>query len=129
MSADIAAGDDVVERISASASTKSTATRLRAGRQRLGTYRHDLLVAIRVVNSLERDMMRAEWDSWLVGETSRCRQARHFFDAARNDTESSGLRGRFSDMEAEKVARWLSDYCNSCEAEKFDAGDQGLAFY
>lgn len=40
--------------------TKSTAKRLRRTRQHLGSYRHDLLVAMRVVNNVEREMMRAE---------------------------------------------------------------------
>jgi hypothetical protein len=40
--------------------TKSTAKRLRRTRQHLGTYRHDLLVAMRLVNNVEREMLRAE---------------------------------------------------------------------
>ncbi|KAI9873977.1 MAG: SNF1-interacting protein, partial [Pleopsidium flavum] len=57
-----------------STSTGSTARRLRRTRQHLGSYRHDLLVAMRVVNSVEQEMLRAEWENWLLDETNRCKQ-------------------------------------------------------
>lgn len=41
--------------------TRSTARRLRRTRQNLGSYRHELLVAMRVVNNVEREMIRAEY--------------------------------------------------------------------
>ncbi|RAL59757.1 hypothetical protein DID88_000386 [Monilinia fructigena] len=42
-------------------STKSTAKRLRRTRQNLGSYRHDLMIAMRVVNNIERNVLKAEW--------------------------------------------------------------------
>src|SRR5450756_139937 len=54
--------------------TRSTAKRLRRTRQHLGSYRHDLMVAMRVVNNVEREMMRAEWENWLLDENARCKQ-------------------------------------------------------
>ncbi|KAM7209235.1 hypothetical protein V8F20_000573 [Naviculisporaceae sp. PSN 640] len=56
--------------------SKATARRLRRTRQRLGGYRHDLLVAMRVVNGIEREMMQSEWENWLLDENARCEQAR-----------------------------------------------------
>ena len=58
----------------ASATGKATARRLRRTRQRLGTYRHDLLVAMRVVNGIEREMIQSEWENWLADENLRCEQ-------------------------------------------------------
>jgi len=69
------------------ASSKSTARRLRRTRQRLGTYRHDLLVAIRMVNTVEREAVRAEWENWLFDEMEKCDQAGALL---------GGLRGRGS---------------------------------
>ncbi|KAK4218071.1 hypothetical protein QBC37DRAFT_306631 [Rhypophila decipiens] len=56
--------------------SKATARRLRRTRQRLGGYRHDLLVAMRVVNGIEREMMQSEWENWLWDENARCEQAK-----------------------------------------------------
>lgn len=58
----------------ASATGKATARRLRRTRQRLGTYRHDLLVAMRVINGIEREMIQSEWENWLADENVRCEQ-------------------------------------------------------
>ena len=67
----------------ASATSQVTARRLRRVRQRMGAYRHDLLVAMRVVNKVEREMVQAEWESWLEGEARRCEQARELLLTAR----------------------------------------------
>lgn len=83
-----------------SASTRATARRLRQGRQHLGTYRHDLLVAMRVVNSLEREMLRAEWGNFVGEELARCAQAWE----------------RRGEMQ-EDVADWVTAYCESCREE------------
>ncbi|KAL2752690.1 hypothetical protein ACRALDRAFT_1077851 [Sodiomyces alcalophilus JCM 7366] len=53
---------------------QAAAQRIRQTRQRLGSYRHDLVVAMRVVNSIEREMMESEWEVWLTDETARCNQ-------------------------------------------------------
>ena len=57
-----------------SSSGRAAARRMRRTRQRLGSYRHDLLVAMRVVNSIEREMVQSEWENWLTDETMRCDQ-------------------------------------------------------
>ncbi|KAL8653338.1 MAG: hypothetical protein Q9210_002162 [Variospora velana] len=48
--------------------------RLRRSRQRLGIRRHDLIVALRVINSIELEMVEAEWEGWLYSETAQCKQ-------------------------------------------------------
>ena len=54
--------------------TSRAARRLYRTRQHLGTYRHDLLVAMRVVNSIEKEVIQAEWEDWVSGENNRCTQ-------------------------------------------------------
>ncbi|KAJ9637306.1 SNF1-interacting protein [Coniosporium tulheliwenetii] len=55
-------------------STHRTSHRLHRTRQSLGAYRHDLLVALRVVNSVEREVLRAEYENWVLDEGMRCRK-------------------------------------------------------
>lgn len=102
-----------------SPSTRATAKRLRLSRQHLGSYRHDLLVAMRVVNKLERDMLTAEWSNWLYEETIRCGQAQGLMN--------SPTRGR-EENETDNGTRWLVEYCGSCEEEKRVEAKLGLGF-
>ncbi|MCJ1478252.1 SNF1-interacting protein [Lambiella insularis] len=86
-------------------STGSAARRLRRTREHLGTYRHDLMVAMRVVNSIEKEVIQAEWEDWIVGETGRCAQMEEVI-AKDNSTqiEKFGhVKGRFE------------EYCASCK--------------
>lgn len=97
--------------------SKSSARRLQRTRQRLGGYRHDLLVAMRVVNSIEKEVLQTEWESWLAHENRRCNQVGVVLAAAKNETEEArnvagGLNGRVEDIE-----RWFNDYCTSCQKD------------
>lgn len=109
-----------------SPSTRATAKRLRLSRQHLGSYRHDLLVAIRVVNKLEREMLSAEWSNWLYEETVRCGQAQALMESpirsGRNEVDemSGGNEG------GREETSWLEEYCGSCEKERQADGELGL---
>jgi hypothetical protein len=110
--------------------TRSTARRLRRTRQHLGSYRHDLLVAMRVVNNVEREMLRAEWENWLLDETTRCKQVQMMLRDGRMDisptkrvkeTEPQLVfeakeKDRLGKME--KLREWQRDYCGSCLREQ-----------
>jgi hypothetical protein len=78
-----------------------TFSRLQRSRQHIGSYRHDLLVALRVVDRVEREMLRAEWESWVWSESARCRQTAEVIKRG-NDDETQGLR------------LWWEEYCGSC---------------
>ena len=101
-------------------STKATARRLRRTRQHLGSYRHDLLVAMRVVNSIEQEMMQAEWENWVRDETSKCKQIEAMVQENRT-TKALGRkqqaleakRKRFADVKTS-----YEDYCDSCRREQ-----------
>ncbi|KAJ4304209.1 SNF1-interacting protein [Collariella sp. IMI 366227] len=62
--------------LSTSGTSQVAARRLRRVRQRMGAYRHDLLVAMRVVNKIEWEMVQGEWEAWLDGEMGRCERVR-----------------------------------------------------
>jgi len=86
---------------SVSSTTRQTVARLQHLRQKFGTYRHDLLVALRVVDRVEKDMLRGEWESWVHGEANHCRQVKKVLNRERNN-------------ETEALTRWWSEYCGSC---------------
>ncbi|CAK7270739.1 SNF1-interacting protein [Sporothrix epigloea] len=115
-----------------SPANQATAKRLRRTRQRLGAFRHDLVVAMRVVNNVEREMVQLEWENWLAGETLRCEQAAAML-AERNlqsKNAKGGARGLSpatsieGEQDEEKTStrlawlvRWHEDYCGSCSAD------------
>ncbi|KAK0722888.1 hypothetical protein B0T26DRAFT_852082 [Lasiosphaeria miniovina] len=130
-----------------SASSKAAARRLQRTRQRLGGYRHDLLVAMRIINGIEVEMLQSEWENWLADENLRCEQVRQMLlRNAANDggskpgdggeqqqqrvlaEEQDGQRtaipgsGKADDGKAVKrregLRRWHDDYCGSCEADQ-----------
>lgn len=73
-----------------SATNQVTARRLRRVRQRMGAYRHDLLVAMRVVNRIELEMVQSEWESWLAGEMRRCEQVKDLLAKWEEDEGGAG---------------------------------------
>ncbi|KAL7937699.1 hypothetical protein V8C35DRAFT_320458 [Trichoderma chlorosporum] len=103
-------------------SSRATARRLRKTRQRLGTYRHDLLVAMRVVNSVEREMLQSEWENWLANENSLCDDLEEMLH---DDKNRSGSKDKAGDPSSQKtkssipperrraLEAWRDDYCGS----------------
>ncbi len=92
--------------------------RLQRSRQHLGTQRHDLLVAIRVVNSIEREMVHAEWETWLLEESVKCKQLGAMI--RQNSTEllvgKNGHNQQTNRME--QIRAWHQGYCESCSEEQ-----------
>ncbi|KAK5711192.1 SNF1-interacting protein [Elasticomyces elasticus] len=52
--------------------TSRTTARLHRTRDSLARYRHDLLVAMRVVNRIERDVVEAEFEEYVRSEAKKC---------------------------------------------------------
>lgn len=108
-------------------STKATARRLRRTRQNLGTYRYDLLVATKVVNNIEREVMKAEWENWLLDENMRCKQVEILLeDNTSNSTAASDFNGTSAEMQqvidakarkVDNLRRWQEEYCGSCHRD------------
>jgi hypothetical protein len=85
---------------------------------------------MRVVNNVEREMVRAEWENWLVDENTRCSQVQTILRGNRasgspvKDFKSPGAQRV---LEAEKNAgegkmeglkKWQEEYCGSCKREQ-----------
>lgn len=102
--------------------SRGTAKRLLHTRQRLGTYRHDLLVAMRVVNSIEREVLQAEWENWLMNEKALCDDLdvmlRKDGEASREDSNKvqKQLKGLAS-MSKQALEEWKGAHCGSCRRD------------
>ena len=91
---------------------RSSRQRTQRTRQRLGTYRHDLLVAMRVVNSVEKEILQTEWEQWVMLENRRCRQVDSLLADGKNDTKTM-----VSEDLGDELGTWYNDYCASCQRE------------
>ncbi|MCJ1351474.1 MAG: SNF1-interacting protein [Icmadophila ericetorum] len=102
---------------SAIPSTHSTYTsrRLRRTRQHLGTYRYDLLVAMRVVNSIEQEMIQAEWEEWTRAENRRCARMRELLKS-KEDNKASVNREVSGTALGNVDRERFNEYCRSCRA-------------
>ena len=100
-----------------------TARRVRRTRQRMGFHRHNLLVALRVVNSIEREMMQAEWETWRMNENANCQHLRIMVGQNKSRPFRHHERDRQGQSEdrhhydEETLARYEA-YCDSCSDER-----------
>lgn len=107
-----------------SPSTRSAAQRLRQTRQRLGTYRHDLVVAMRVVNSIEREMLQSEWENWLMNEMSLCDELGMILQSE-DPKKGGGNKARSAQTVMQSISgerkqalhEWRETYCGSCRSD------------
>ena len=107
-----------------SLSARHTARRLRRNRQNIAAQRHDLLVAMRVVNILEKEILQAEWENWLFDENRRCYDLKILLPERDND-DSNELHNFVeqennitSQDDLQKLREWSAEYCQSCALEK-----------
>ncbi|KAK4650361.1 SNF1-interacting protein [Podospora pseudocomata] len=107
-----------------SATTRAAARRLRRTRQRLAGYRHDLLVAMRVVNGIELEMVQSEWENWLEDENQRCERVAKLLThnapkqlSQEEKEEAQKVLGGGDARRKEALAKWHAEYCGSCEAD------------
>ncbi|KAF1816060.1 hypothetical protein P152DRAFT_408610 [Eremomyces bilateralis CBS 781.70] len=83
-------------------------TNFQSSMNRLGSYRHDLLVSLRLVGRVEQQVVQAEWERWLLGESEKCRGMQKVLDA--NETGDG-------DAEFEGLKGWWNEYCGDCLSE------------
>ncbi|OAQ70452.1 transcription factor SipA3 [Pochonia chlamydosporia 170] len=106
-----------------SPSSRASARRLRRTRQRLGSYRHDLMVAMRVVNSIEREMLQSEWENWLINEKSLCDDLELMLQddgqgkSGAGDSSKQKIMGSLTGRGKEALKEWRDGYCGSCRRD------------
>ena len=98
------------------------ACRLQRSREHLGLQRHDLLVAMRVVNSIEREMLQAEWENWLLEENAKCKHSEallsHNISELSSKENNHGQRVLYGEgRRLEEIRAWQQQYCKSCYVE------------
>ncbi|CAI6327934.1 unnamed protein product [Periconia digitata] len=91
--------------LSTSSTQRSSALRLHRTRQNLAHHRHDLLVALRVVNRIEKEVVDGEYESWLGDEVGRCERVGVLLGAS-SDAEKKKKEG--------EVGQWVKEYCGDC---------------
>ena len=85
------------------------------------------MVAMRVVNSIEREILQAEWENWLLEEHAKCK---HLGALIRRNSTDLVRRRASNEQEAlgadpsrlEKVQAWHQEYCEDCNRELGLAG-------
>ncbi|KAK3723516.1 SNF1-interacting protein [Vermiconidia calcicola] len=108
--------------LSPSTSLIGTGARLHRSRDAMARYRHDLLVALKVVNRIERDMVLAEWEDWVQAEEKKCARVESMLVERRKKSKKDGKakgKGKGGDLvslEAELGADFAG-YCASCRDE------------
>ncbi|PHH82695.1 hypothetical protein CDD82_5145 [Ophiocordyceps australis] len=97
--------------------SRATARRLRRTRQRLGSYRHDLVVAMRVVNSVERQVVQSEWENWLVNEKSLCDGLDVVYGGGKAREAQLFASKRLRPEEHRAIDEWRQSHCGSCRKD------------
>lgn len=102
--------------------TKTAARRLQQTRERLAMYRHDLVVGLRVLNSIEREVLQNEWERWLQQELRRCHQIEALLVKSDDGDEVAVQMDRagqsaFAEL-SDDVKEWYERYCTSCSQEQ-----------
>ncbi|KAK9470660.1 uncharacterized protein V1510DRAFT_422401 [Dipodascopsis tothii] len=110
-----------------SSMTRKMARRVWTQREKLSVQRHQYIVAIRMLNRLEKELLRAEWTNWLDSEHARCtmlRSNRKVLAAAKTAALANGpgdlLDGEGSNRTAADIEALILDYCTSCDTEYRD---------
>ncbi|KAI0099636.1 PH domain-containing protein [Nemania sp. FL0031] len=127
--------EDAGSSLSPWGASRATARRLRRTRQKLGSYRHDLVVAMRLVNSVEIEMLRSEWENWLTDENQRCEQVGMALQESFAKTSGSRVdptKAQFAQKvlsggdeddakkqaeRKENLREWYEEYCGSCRVD------------
>ncbi|KAL4778583.1 hypothetical protein BJX76DRAFT_131801 [Aspergillus varians] len=98
--------------------TRSATRRIQQTRERLGLYRYNLLVALRVVNSIEKEVIQSEWERWLQQELRRCRQVEDLLaEDVDNKSGTQGGQPVLAGLNGD-VRQWYETYCSSCQKEQ-----------
>ena len=107
---------------------KSATRRFQQTRERLGAYRHNLLVALRVVNKIEKEVIQNEWERWLREELRRCRQVEILLGDKKGSEGEANAQAQAESIFASKTAsvkQWYERYCSSCQLEQEQLRNNG----
>ncbi|EMD00482.1 hypothetical protein BAUCODRAFT_28837 [Baudoinia panamericana UAMH 10762] len=101
----------------------NTGARLQRTRDSLAKYRYDLLVALKMVNRIERDAVSAEWEDWVRGEELKCSRVERMLQRKKGRKDQKG-----DDSGAGELGDDFASYCSSCRNELAGLGN-GMASF
>jgi hypothetical protein len=93
-----------------STSRNQVGRRLDRTRDSIARYRHDLLVALRVVNRVERDVVLAAWEDWVRAEEKKCVRLESMIRGKKYSVHQQ-------DQTEEIIGKGFEEYCSSCRVE------------
>lgn len=96
--------------------TRRATARLQRTRLSLARYRHDLLVAMRVINRVEEEVVQAEWEDWVKEEERKCRRV-HEMVAEQNRRGNSNKQKQEEMIKEQGLGEEFTKYCQSCQEE------------
>lgn len=75
---------------------------------------------MRIVNSIEREMVQSEWENWLADENVRCDKLKTMLEADKSTkTKRSGdqkvMAPKIDEGKRETLREWYDTYCGSCK--------------
>ncbi|KAF2160502.1 hypothetical protein M409DRAFT_70459 [Zasmidium cellare ATCC 36951] len=100
-----------------SSTASPTRTRIHRSRDALARYRHDLLVALRVVNRVERDVVLAEWEDWVRSEEKKCAKIEGMVRRRRDTGKKDGKNARTETTLGSDLGADFAEYCTSCRED------------
>lgn len=88
--------------------TRATAQGLQLALHDIGVKRHELLVRLKMLNDMEKELARGEWRNWLVSELQMCQHVResHFDELVERKEEDEG--------DVKQGLEYVMGYCRSC---------------
>lgn len=95
-------------------SGKRTEARLQRTRNSLARYRHDLMVALRVINRVEEEVVHAEWEDWVLEEERKCNKVEAMLQG--RDRAEKGAKQEADDGK-DQLGDGFAEYCRSCKRE------------
>lgn len=101
----------------AKGNAKRAEARLHRTRHSLARYRHDLLVAMRVVNRVEKEVVMAEWEEWIREEEGKCWRVESMLRDGKKAKGSTKGGKKVEDVDAEGLGEEFAEYCRSCRRE------------
>ncbi|CAH2351236.1 membrane-anchored lipid-binding protein Sip3p [[Candida] railenensis] len=86
--------------------TRETAKNLKRSIQEIAVKRNELLVHLNMLNQMEEEIAKGEWQNWLLNEIHRCEFIQNEILSMTSNLE-----------ELESGTESIIDYCNSCSIE------------
>ncbi len=81
------------------------------------------MVAMRLVNRIDHEILDAEWQNWLFSENMQCRRLRKMLAETRTNQSDESVG---PERDYERIEKWYGEYCGSCRRAQ-DALDAGEA--